>query len=279
MAVSSPPPPGSSGGSNTVKNIIIGVITTVLASSIVYFLGFQGNHAEKEQVKIRKEATMEAWKSLMFYTKQFADAGARMVCLGDTAEMTNSLINEYDKIIKNISNIEKMDHVDNRLMSLVDRRISTLTDKRKATLNFYDELDALRNVPEDDPAVTGLYQNFLSQISSLEAQDTAFIRGVKEELNKKYEMELEIPGPFIIEPNVLYGDWTVDKVKFLNLKKDGTFSFEIESVNYPGKWSLDNLTIHMNFDDGSNIDFTIKNGSQDLLMAFDNNGNPHFFCR
>ncbi len=279
MAVSPPPPPGSSGGSNTVKNIIIGVITTVLASSIVYFLGFQGNHAEKEQIKLRKEASIEAWNSLMFYSKQFSDAGIRMICRGDTNSMSNDLINEYDLIIKNIGNIEKMDHVDNRLLSLVDRRISTLKDKKKATEDYYDQLNALGEAPEDDPRVTELYQKFLSQINFLETRDTAFIRGVRDELNKKYDMQLETASPFVVEPDIIYGDWTVDKVKIFQFKKDGSFAFEADSENYPGKWSLDSLTIHMNFDDGSNIDFTIKSGSHDFLMAFDNNGNPHFFCR
>ncbi|MBS1919034.1 MAG: hypothetical protein JST17_02165 [Bacteroidetes bacterium] len=271
-------PPGSS-GNHPLKNIAIGVATTVLASSIVYFLGFHGDHADTEEVRVRKEATVEAWSSLMFYEKQFGEAGTRMVCKGDTTGMADDVLNEYDKIIKNISNIEKVDHVDNRLLSLIDRRLATLSDKRKATSDYYRNVEALGSGTTEDPKVMAEYQKFISKINTLDTQDTSFINGVSTELNKKYSVKFNLPGPFIVTPEILYGDWTVDRNKFLNLKKDNTFSFEMESKNYPGKWTLDYLTIHFNFDDGSSIDYTINSGNPGFMLANDTNGNPHFLCR
>jgi hypothetical protein len=270
--------PGSS-GSHPLKNIGIGVATTVLASAIVYFLGFHGGHADTEEVRVRKEATVEAWNSLMFYEKQFRETGTRMVCNGDTAGMADNVVNEYDKIIKNISNIEKAEHVDNRLLSLIDRRIATLTDKRKATADYYSNYEALNATGDDDPGAIDLYHNFISKINKLDVQDTAFISGVSAELNKKYRVKFNLPGILIVTPDILYGNWTIDRNKFLNLKKDNTFSFAMESKDYPGKWSLEGLNIHFNFDDGSSIDYTINSGSQSFMLATDSYGHPHFLCR
>lgn len=272
---------GSSGtsGGHPLKNIGIGVATTVLASAIVYFLGFHGGHADTEEIRVRKEATTEAWNSLMFYEKQFRETGTRMACSGDTSGNTGDMLNEYDKIIKNISNIEKVEHVDNRLVSLIDRRIATLTDKRKATADYYTSYDALGSVSDDDPKAIDLYHNFISKVNSLDVQDTAFISGVSTELNKKYHTNFNLPGVFIVTADILYGSWTIDRDKFLDLKKDNTFSFIMESKNYPGKWTLDYLTIHFNFEDGSTIDYTINSGSPKFMLATDSYGHPHFLCR
>ncbi|HWC52536.1 MAG TPA: hypothetical protein VG676_03045 [Chitinophagaceae bacterium] len=269
--------PGSPGG-HPLKNIGIGVATTVLASAIVYFLGFHGDHADTEEVRVRKEATVDSWNSLMFYEKQFRETGTRMVCSGDTAGMSDNVLNEYDKIIKNISNIEKVEHVDNRLISLIDRRIATLTEKRKATADYYNNYYSI-GTDTNDPRVMNFYNNFLAKINALETQDTAFINGVSAELNKKYHVKFNLPGLLIVTPDILYGNWTVDQNKYLDLKKNNTFSFIMESKDYPGKWSLDNLTIHFYFDDGSSIDYTINSGSQSFMLARDTNGNPHFLCR
>lgn len=274
------PPPIGSSGSHPLKNIGIGVATTVLASAIVYFLGFHGDHADQEEVRVRKEATTEAWNSLMFYEKQFRETGTRLACSADSTSSSNvDMLAEYDKIIKNISNIEKVEHLDNRLLSLIDRRIATLTDKRKATADYYTNYDALGSVTDDDPKAIELYKSFISKINVLDVQDTSFVNGVSAELNKKYKTNFNLPGVFIVTPDILYGNWTIDRNKYLDLKNDNTFSFIMESKNYPGKWTLDNLTIHFNFEDGSSIDYTINSGSQKFMLATDSYGHPHFFCR
>ncbi|MBS1620523.1 MAG: hypothetical protein JST10_16925 [Bacteroidetes bacterium] len=272
------PPPLRSSGSTALKNIVIGVITTVLASSIVYFLGFQNKQADKDEIQKKKEATMDAWNSLMFYEKQFRETGTRMVCLDDTSEMSDRILIEYDKIIKNISNIEKVANVDNRLVSLIDRRIATLTDKRKATADYNNTILST-DISEDTAAAIALYNNFISKMNAFEYRDTAFINGVSNELTKKYNTKFSIPGPTIITPELLFGNWTVDRDKYLNLKKDNTFSFNMDSIDYPGRWSLDNLTLHFNFFDGSSIDYIINSGGQNFLLTNDGNGTPHFFCR
>lgn len=279
MSAGPPPLPGTSGSNTTIKNVVIGILTTVTASAIIYFLGFGGDHSDTKEIKIKKEATTEAWNSLMFYENQFRETGTRMVCQGDTAQMEANILNEYDKIIKNISNIEKVEHVDNRLISLIDRRIATLSGKRKASADYYTALETLGNVSEDDPRSKDLYHNFISKINILETQDSSFIEGVSKELNKKYSSKFELPGPFIVRPEVLYGNWTVDRNKYLDLKKDNTFSFIMESINYPGKWSLNDLNMQLHFDDGSSIVYTINSGSQSFMMTTDNTGNVHFFCR
>ena len=184
--MSAGPPPTPSGPSTTgnhVRNAIIGIITTVISATVIYFLGFHS--PESDEFKKAKLATVEAWKSLMFYEDEFKETGTRMVCSGNEKGFANTLLNEYEKIIKNINNIEKVENVDNRLVSLIDRRVSTLQDKKTATADYYRNYDSL-GADDNDPRVIRLYTDFLAKIKELETQDTSFMNGVNRELKKKY---------------------------------------------------------------------------------------------
>ncbi|HYM94672.1 MAG TPA: hypothetical protein VET23_11075 [Chitinophagaceae bacterium] len=276
MATGTTPP-----SPHPLKNIGIGVATTVLASAIVYFLGFHNDHADDEEVRVRKEATVEAWNSLMFYEKQFRETGTRMACIGDTADFGKLILNEYDKIIQNIGNIEKVEHVDNRLLSLIDRRLETLKDKKNATADYYSAYSnyLATGATDEDSKVIDLYKGFISKIATLDNQDTSFVNGVSSELKKKYKIDFNPPGPFIVTSEIVIGTWTVDRNKTLILNKDNTFSFTAESKTYHGKWMLEGLTIQFNFDDGSSIGYTINSGNQKFMMATDTQNHLHFLCR
>ena len=259
-----------------LKNVIIGVITTVISATVIYFLGF--HNPENEELKKSKQATIDAWNSLQFYENEFRETGTRMVCSGNEEGFATNLLNEYEKIIKNISNIEKEEHVDNRLVSLIDRRLSTLRDKKEATAEYYSAYDSLGG-NDSDPATIKLYNNFLKKVGELETQDTSFINNVNKELKKRYKVDFSFPSAQVITPEYLVGNWTLDREKEIFLDKNEKFTWKNPDKNFSGTWSIDDLTLSFKFSDGSVVDYSIKRASKKFMFVSDADGVPHYFCR
>ena len=260
---------------NHLKNVIIGVITTVISATVIYFLGFHS--PESDEFKKSKQATIDGWNSLQLYENQFKEKATSMVCSGNDFS-TTAMINEYEKIIKNINNIQKEQNVDNRLLSLVDRRVSTLEDKKAATADYYRQYDSI-SADDNDPRNIKLYNGFLKKIKELDEQDTSFINSVNAELKKKYKVDFKFPPPIQITPEFLQGHWTLDREKTLDLKKDEKLVMKTGNDTYNGTWSLDYLDLQLKFDDGSETTFTIQRASQTFVFAQDKAGTPHYFCR
>ena len=275
MAAGPPPPPTPSTTGNHLRNIIIGVITTVISATVIYFLGFHS--PESDELKVAKQSTIDAWNSLQLYENEFKEKATSMVCSANDFS-TTALINEYEKIIKNINNIQKEDHVDNRLLSLIDRRVSTLGDKKIATEDYYRQYDSI-GADDSDPRNIKLYNNFLEKIKELDGQDTSFINSVNADLKKKYKVDFKFPAPIQITPEFLQGHWTLDREKNLELKKDNKFVMKNGNDTFNGKWSLDYLDLQLKFDDGSEFVLTIQRASQTFVFGQEKAGSPHYLCR
>lgn len=258
------------------KNVIIGVITTVISATVIYFLGF--HNPGKEDYQKNKQATVDAWNSLMFYEDEFKATGTRMVCSGSETGFANTLLNEYEKIIKNISNIEKEEKVDNRLVSLVDRRLSTLRDKKEATAVYFRAYDSLGG-NDNDPATMKLYNDYLEKIRELEVQDTFFINGVNMELKKRYKVDFKFPAPPVITAEFLTGNWTLDREKDILLNKNKKFTWKNPDQSFSGAWNINDLTLSFRFPDGSVVDYFIQRANKNFVFASDTAGLPHYFCR
>jgi len=200
-----------------------------------------------------------------------------MVCSGNDFS-TTAMISEYEKIIKNINNIQKEEHVDNRLLSLIDRRVSTLEDKKAATADYYRQIDSI-NADDSDPRNVKLYNDFLERIKELDGQDTSFINSVNAELKKKYKVDFKFPAPIQITPEFLEGHWTLDREKNIELKKDNKLVMKNGNDTYNGTWNLDYLDLHLKFDDGSESILTIQRASQTFVFSQDKDGTPHYLCR
>ncbi len=267
-----------------VKNILIGVATTVVSTVIIYFLGFHS--PESDEFKKTKQATIDAWESLMTYERSFKNAGTRMVCSGDINAMANDIVNEYGKIIDNIANIkdENKKKADNRIISLIDRRLVTLEEKKDATADYYkslNQLDSLNLTQEQKDSIEIVYENrFLNKMNQLENQDKDFMNEVNADLKKKYHVEFKYPPPLMVTPEVLTGNWTLDREISLEMKKDLSFTWQKETKQFSGTWSLDYLTINFRFSDGSFDRYLITGGSDKvILMKFIPDSSFHYLCR
>ncbi|MFI5134114.1 MAG: hypothetical protein ACHQEB_07255 [Chitinophagales bacterium] len=274
---------GSPGG-HPLKNIAIGVATTVLASSIVYLLFHDSG--DKDDLKKAKQATVEAWESLMTYERSFKNAGTRMVCSGDMSAMAKDIVSEYQKIIDNIANIkeEKKDKADNRIISLIDRRLLTLKDKKDETSDYYKKLDDLEASDLTRADKDSMYiveeNDFVKRIGTLETRDTDFVSEINADLKKKYHVEFKFPPPLQVSPELVTANWSLDRDSDLQLKKDKTFSWKKDKDSYSGKWSLNDLSLRFDFSDGSSLEYTITGGSETVIMMKQvSNNSLHFLCR
>jgi hypothetical protein len=196
------------------------------------------------------------------------------------------VVAEYEKIIGNIANIkeEKKEKADNRIISLIDRRLLTLKDKKDETVGYYKNLDDMEKSGqtrrEKDSLEIIEENNFTKKIASLETRDNDFIDEINADLKKKYHVEFKYPPPLEVTPELLIANWSLDRANDLQIKKDNTFSWKRDNVNLSGKWSLDSLTLHFEFSDGSNLDYTITGGSETVLMMKEETDKSlHFLCR
>ena len=267
-----------------LKKIIIGVTTTVLGAAIIYFFSIFGK--DDVAFEARKKATNEAWESLQTYEKSFKNAGTNMVCSGNETQMTKNLINEYENIIGSITNIknEKKESADNRIISLIDRRLSTLKDKKEATMAFYKNLDELEN--SDSPqhkkdSLSIVIQNqFAEEVAALEVRDTIFMNDISADLKKKYKTDFKFSPPFLVTPEAVTGNWTLNREIQVLIKKDNTFEWN-EGVNkYSGKWELDGLNLNFDFSDGDKNHYTITGGNKTvILMRLNSDNSFNYICR
>lgn len=273
----------ASRSSNPLMRIVIGVTTTVIGATLLYFLGFDKG---PDSFKEKKKATLEAWESLMTYERSFKNAGIRFSCSGNLDDMGRNIINEYDMIIGSIINIkeEKKETADNRIISLIDRRVGTLKDKKNATEQYYRKLSELENSglpePELNRSVAALQNDFLNEITSLESRDTIFINEIKTDLKKKYKADFSLPPPLLVTPELLTGNWTLDRDQPLIFKKDLTFEWGSGQDKLTGSWRLDSLTLTLKTTHGDQYDFTITAGGESaFFVKLHPDNSIHILCR
>lgn len=267
-----------------IKKIVIGVTTTVVGAVIVYFLGFadKGN----SEFKTKRKATEEAWESLQSYEKSFKNASTNMICSRNESLIAKEIINEYDNIISSISNIkvEKKEAADNRIISLIDRRLLTLKDKKETTLAYLtklNELDASGFMQHEIDSLVIISQNeFDDQMASLESRDTIFMNDISADLKKKYKIDFKFPSPFLVKPEAVTGNWTLNREIQIQIKNDFTFEWEERENNYTGKWTVDSLNLNFDFSDGDKVYYTITGGNDLVILMNRNSDNSfNYLCR
>lgn len=272
----------SSSGGNPFKNILLGVLTTVIATFIVYKLGV--HNPNKEEYEKHKKATTEAWHDLLTYENSFKNTAIRLVCVGDTSNMTTEILREYGNIIDDIANLKKVENVDDLLFSLINRRLGTLQDKKDATADYYKKLEDISNslLSEDEKTnqTIQLENNFMKRVNDLDNRDTSVMNERQVELKKKYHADFSFLPAFGVSPQILIGDWTMDRESDLQLKKDYGFSWKKDTDEYKGTWSLIGLQLQFDFTDGSRAEYTITNAAETvMLMKLTSNQSVHFICR
>jgi hypothetical protein len=120
------------------RNIGIGVITPVLAATIIYFLGF--NRSENGEFNKKKAATIEAWNAYEQNKAIFSKVFKQMDSTADL-ELTRKKINyQIDAAIMNMENIKKETNADQRVFSCVDLSIQQIKDLKPVLNKYLDDM-------------------------------------------------------------------------------------------------------------------------------------------
>lgn len=174
-----------------LKTILIGVVTTVLATTVVYLLGFQNSN--RKEKKLRKEATAKAWKE---YRQNFDIFSAVMKKLDDGSpdieKKRRDIGHEMAAARTVFDNIKKEPNIDNRLVTLIDIKTAQLTDFETIMNDFFDEMIAFANQePTEEEGMRFLQARAIrlrDDAKGLKRRDSIRVATYTDELIKEYKL-------------------------------------------------------------------------------------------
>src|SRR2546430_4928179 len=117
-------------GAQHVRNIVISVITTVLGTAAVYYLGFRGTGGGSPDFLVVKDATINAWKNYVtyenIYSKNvktiFGSNGQQITKVSEVNDLEDQLLNESHKFTDDIDKLADDKNIDKAFISLLKRR-------------------------------------------------------------------------------------------------------------------------------------------------------------
>jgi len=178
---------------SVARNIGVGVVTPVLAATIIYFLGFNRS-GSSEEFKKKKEATVNVWTAAMQNKGILSKVFIQMDQNTPLDKARDNVNHEVDIAVDNMENIRKEPNADQRVYSSIDiitqqiKEIkpifSTYTD---AVLAFYAENhpDSILKAFEAEKL-----EDLTNKMQALTARDTTRLNVFYNGLNKDYNIKL-----------------------------------------------------------------------------------------
>lgn len=260
-------------GGNMWKNIIIGVLTTVMAYVIVHFIFDKKDHKKKEKEERRKIET--AWTSVNEYINRSKEKFFSIGCYScDEEIMKNEIIRELDQMNKSLQNIKDEGGIDEKMKSIIDRTMQMFEDEKPVLRIYYDSLIIAKNFPgkERTAAAGRLQKSMLDQMTHIQTKDTGDINQYLDDLNKKYKTTLVRQDQKLeVNPDKLPGLWEVECNYMMRLKPDHTAFMESiadagDRTN--GKWSIEDKTLQITYDDGGSDTFLVLQINEKMLVLY-----------
>ena len=239
----------STGGSTPVRNIIVGVITTVLGSTAVYFLGFHKNsRSTAETLLITKEVTSRAWSDYVstenIFHKNWNTVGASYTHARFNIYKEETL-DELEKFYADIKRIIAMPDVDPKLVSLLERRLSAKQQWDKKYRIHLDNFERiLKNTPEKDQnqKINDELNRFQSDVKDLDARFRNELENVASTLTSKYHQ------PFSISELDAFQKTKADTMT--NRGSNAVAVAAIDRSTLVGTWQIDQSWYVYHYDDG-----------------------------
>jgi hypothetical protein len=243
---------GVASGGSMWKNVLIGIVTTVVAYSIVNYIKDR-KEKKKEKEKIKTE-TVEAWKSLIRYEEQSTENYYAAFCNEDVATQLESMIYEKEQLAKNYELIGDRPGIDEDLASFSGRLVSNTQQVKKILEEYLNEIKKI------NPSAAGAQQVF-NDIDSLyviklkmaQERDTASFNGALRSLITKHGKDfIEPEEEKMPDADIITGKWKeAGEDKIFQFNNDKTFTATAAGIDYTGKWTLTDKTLTLKFDDGS----------------------------
>jgi hypothetical protein len=186
-------PAAHSPASSMVRNIIIGVITPVLAATIIYFLNLD-NKSDKAEFKKKQQATVQSWTSMVQNKSIFTSILKQLGNSEDIDAMRNTINHELDITVGNMENIKKETNADQRVYSAIDVVVQQVKDIKPLMNKFLDDFITYANTsPTEEEVKTfalKLGEDLKIQMAGLRQRDSLRLTTFYEGLNKDYDITL-----------------------------------------------------------------------------------------
>lgn len=184
--------PAKNAVSSIAKNIGIGVVTPVLAATIIYFLGFNKN--DDADFKKKKEATVQTW-NVFVQNKGIFSTVMKQLASSDDLEVTRKNINhEIDVTIDNMENIKKEPNADQRVYSTIDITAQQIREIKPLMNKFLDDIlaYAAKDPTEEEGKafILQLGEGLKTEMAGLRQRDSIRLAVFYDGLNKDYKVTL-----------------------------------------------------------------------------------------
>lgn len=269
-------------GGNTVKNVIIGILTTVVAYSIVFLLGL-GKHDSSGDTKPQKEATINAFKSINDYVNYAGQKFKTIACYScDEQGMKNEMLRELEHDCSSLRNLKEDINIDEKMKSVIDRIIDQFNDKKPMYTTYFDSLIYAKQQPQSDQIAIALrlQQTLFKQKDFVQTRDTSDINNYIRDINKKYKIKLAFKEPEPeFDPDALVGKWKMECAADLQFNEDGTIIWTEGENVFKGKWKREGAELTINLDTNQEFRLSISQLSKKMLVVLNQDTNLYLgFC-
>jgi hypothetical protein len=244
---------GVATGGSMWKNILIGILTTVVAYSIVNLIKDR-KEKKKEKEKIKTE-TIQAWNSLIRFEQQSTANYLAALCIEDPLTQLESLIYEKDQLSKNYAIIADKSGIDDDLISFATRAVGNADEIKKLLEKYQDEFKKVNPADPKSPTTYAAIDSiYAERITMARERDMESLTKMLANLNKKYGNEFLVPADEAISTDGLTGKWKESGVdKFLEIEADNTLTMTVDGTTFKGKWELAGKKLNITFDGENDI--------------------------
>ncbi|MES2776962.1 MAG: hypothetical protein V4722_22485 [Bacteroidota bacterium] len=255
----------ASNTSNTFKNIIIGIVTTVAASAIVYWLGFAGNKSDEKQLK--KDATYKALETLDKYEHMYFATVDDIECRRITGngnvlrqEDGTMMINQLTNTIATLTDVKNEPNIDIDMKAILQRRITYYTSIKSEYSKMLERLVALPPGSSQQAEINNISNTFQNALAELSLTEQQPIFDLYSSIEKKYNQEITgTKRQLEINAENLTGQWKIGGTSSMDLHKSGVLISKVENDVFKGSWQLINdSTVQLHFTEGGDNDLIIK---------------------
>jgi len=239
----------------------VGVTTTVLASTIVYFLGFHsGGPSSAEQMLFTKEATVSAWPNYVATENMFTKNWKTLAANYSTSRFKNykdATLEELDKFFNDIKGLITTKDIDPMFLSLLKRRLAAKEQwKNKYKIHLDNFESILNNVPQDQQVqkLNDELYRFQGEVKDLDERFINEIQDIAKALSDKYH--------YNFSSSDLLAFKKPDTDTLLNRGREMATGIDRQSL--VGTWLIDQSWYIYHYDDGRlYMYFTRADGARD----------------
>lgn len=265
---------GVPAGGNMWKNIIIGVLTTVVAYVIVHFIF--DKKGGKEELARKKEATLNAWKSIQDYKQMTYEKILAIACYSqDPMTMKKQLLQELEDIKSGMENVKREPNVDNKMLTLIDYGKRS-TDELKASVDWY--YDSLSRLMRDtafasEADISARYQSvtkrYNDELIYNKTHDTAKVNMIISDLSQRYKAEFKEIEIVKFKPGALTRSWLIEGRTLVRFDTDLNVTLVKEGRTYRGTWALSGDELQVALNNGETYTWTIQQLNEKIFTFKD----------